>query len=348
MNKLSIKIFSVVIVIALAFTGATCYALGPSNNQIYEGVDVSAWQGYIDYERVKNAGIDIVYMKTSQGNDYIDPHFRTNYTNAKANGLKVGFYHFVTARNTEEAVNEARFFARVISGTNPDCRLAMDFETLRGLSANEVNAISFAFLRELVDITNKEAIIYSDAYNAREMFSAELAQEYPLWVAEYGVEEPIDNGKWSSWVGFQFTSGGNVPGISGRVDRDKFTSDVFLSDTVNPVPEHNRPTNSNVTRYVVQRGNTLWGISREFGTTVDDIATLNNIVNPNLIFPGEDLVIPTSDNEVRVPKYIIYTIKWGDTLNAISARYNVPVRTLVELNDIQNPNLIYAGDKIRI
>ena len=106
----------------------------------------------------------------------------------------------------------------------------MDFEELNGLSVDEINAISEAFLSEIVELTGLECVIYSDAYNAKTSFGNELAQKYPLWVAEYGVDEPINNGKWNSWVGFQYTSTGRVSGITGRVDRDKFTSGVLLSE----------------------------------------------------------------------------------------------------------------------
>ena len=61
-----------------------------SSNQIYNGIDVSNWQGYINYQSVKAEGIDIVYIKSSQGTNITDPYFRINYDNAKANGLKVG------------------------------------------------------------------------------------------------------------------------------------------------------------------------------------------------------------------------------------------------------------------
>ena len=81
----------------------------------YQGIDVSNWQGYIDYARVKQSGIDIVYIKASQGTTRKDPYFETNYQNAKANGLKVGLYHYVTATTVEGARAEARFFASVIS-----------------------------------------------------------------------------------------------------------------------------------------------------------------------------------------------------------------------------------------
>lgn len=86
----------------------------------------------------------MVYIKASQGNNIKDPYFDVNYENAKANGLKVGFYHFLTATNTEEAEREAKFFASVISGKSPDCKLAMDYETFGGVRSrrNQFNCTS--------------------------------------------------------------------------------------------------------------------------------------------------------------------------------------------------------------
>ena len=92
------------------------YAFSPSSNQIYQGIDISSWQGNVNFANVKNSGIDIVYIKSSEGTTYINPYFESSYSNAKTNGLKVGFYHYVRARTTNQAINEANFFARVISG----------------------------------------------------------------------------------------------------------------------------------------------------------------------------------------------------------------------------------------
>ena len=75
------------------------YAITPSSNPQYQGIDVSDWQGYIDYSQVRASGIEVVYIKSSQGGNIKDPYFDINYENAKANGLKVGFYHFLTATN---------------------------------------------------------------------------------------------------------------------------------------------------------------------------------------------------------------------------------------------------------
>ena len=80
-------------IIITTFIQVPCLAFGPSNDKIYQGIDVSSWQGNIDFSAVKNSGIEFVYIKSSEGTRYIDPYFEQNYQNAKANGLKVGFYH---------------------------------------------------------------------------------------------------------------------------------------------------------------------------------------------------------------------------------------------------------------
>ena len=84
-------------------------AFGPAPGNIYEGIDVSGWQGNVDYAQVASSGIQVVYMKASEGIDFVDPYFEQNYENAKANGLKVGFYHYLTARSNEAAVAQANF-----------------------------------------------------------------------------------------------------------------------------------------------------------------------------------------------------------------------------------------------
>lgn len=193
---------TIIMLFFLALFSGSVFALSPSSNTIYEGIDVSNWQGHIDYSLVKSSGIEIVYIKSSQGTNITDPYFKVNYNNAKANGLKIGFYHFLTARSESEAIREAEYFSSVISGTSPDCKLAMDFESFGNLNKDEINRISNVFLDKVKELTGKDLIIYSDAFNARNTFYPELATRYPLWIAEYGVETPTSDVNWSSWVRF--------------------------------------------------------------------------------------------------------------------------------------------------
>ena len=348
-NKIKTSISTLILTILITFICLPSLAFGPSSNTLYEGIDVSSWQQNIDFAAVRNAGIEIVYMKSSEGSSYIDSYFETNYRNAKANGLKVGFYHYVTARTTEQARAQATFFAKVISGKEPDCKLAMDFENFGNLSTTQVNEISRVFLETLENLTNKEVLIYSNAYSARTIFSSSLSN-YPLWVANYGVSEPGDNGKWSTWVGWQYTDTGKISGISGYVDRDYFTDGVLLSNTT-PIPEPETSNNNNSIEnniYTVKSGDTLSEIALEYGTTVSNILSLNpSITNPNLIYPGQNIIINTSNSNDSVMN-TTYTVKRGDTLSEIALKYNTTVSNLVNLNNISNPNLIYPGQVITI
>lgn len=351
------KKFFLILCLALTFNFSIplhCLSFGPSSNEIYQGIDVSSWQGNINFSAVKNAGIDIVYIKSSEGQSYIDPYFESNYQNAKANGLKVGFYHYVTARTVEQARTQANFFARVISGKQADCRLAMDFENFGNLSVSEINKISKAFLETLENATNSELVIYSNAYSARTIFSNELTK-YPLWVANYGVSSPGDNGKWQTWVGWQYTSTGYVNGISGYVDRNQFTNGIFMSSSSPlPAPEvPETPPTENTIVYTVKRGDTLSEIAQEYGTTVRSIVSLNpSITNPNLIYPLQRIVISTTkspeENGQNACGKISYRIRYGDTLSQLAVNYHTTVREIATLNHISNPNLIYAGNIILI
>ena len=357
-NKVKGKFFVgfLCLLFLVIFTPVISLAFGPSSSTIYQGIDVSSYQGNINFSLVKNAGIDIVYIKSSEGRSYIDPYFERNYQNAKANGLKVGFYHYVTARTTEQAREQANFFARVISGKEPDCRLAMDFESFGNLSVTQINEISKVFLETLQSATGKDVLIYSNSYSARTIFSRELAI-YPLWVANYGVSEPGGNDKWNTWVGWQYTSTGRVSGISGNVDRDQFTDGVLLS-TTSPIPTPETPTTPEIPEsngtiiYTVKSGDTLSKIARDYGTTVNSIVSLNpSITNPNLIYPGEQFRInvnSSSNNDNNPSSSIVYTVIRGDTLSEIAARYDTTVSKLASDNNISNPNLIYPGQRIII
>ena len=346
-NKIFISILILsIIVLSVAIP---VFAFPPSNDELYEGIDVSEWQGKINFKEVAESGIDIVYIRASEGTDYIDPYFRENYEQAKANGLKTGFYHFLTATNTEEARQEARFFVSNIKGSQPDCKLAMDFEVFGDLSKSEINEISKVFLETVQELSGKECIIYSDAYNARETFDEELARRYAIWVADYFVEEPANNGKWSSWVGFQYTDRGKINGIDGNVDRDYFTNGVLLNDTSKIPTDTTDDVKQEFGSITVRRGDTLSQIAIRYNTSYEYLAKINDIRNPNLIYVGERLKVPTLEHDrIHDTSHRLYIVKRGNTLSQIAREYDVSIESIVELNNIANPNLIYVGETLRI
>ena len=353
MKKYVLKIFGIFLVFVFTFLNSI-YALSPQSNLRYEGIDVSDWQGYINYSQVRNSGIEVVYIKSSQGSNIKDPYFEINYENAKSNNLKVGFYHFLTATTVQEAEEQARFFASVISGKQVDCKLAMDYEQFNGISKEQINQVALAFIQKVKELTEKQVIIYSDLYNSENTFNSELVNQGELWIAYYGDYRNLENvnSVWNTFIGVQYTDRGNVEGINGNVDRDLFTEEIFLDDNSEIPNTENLDYNYNTETvyYTVKRGDTLSAIASKYGTTVQEIAQINEIQNVNLIYPGQILKITTNSNipgsETNSTNKTYYTVKRGDTLWGISRRYGVSIENIVEWNNIQNPNLIYPGQRL--
>lgn len=275
-----------------------------AQNTQYRGIDVSAWQGEINFTRVKDAGIEAVYIRAGEGANITDRYFERNYENAKAAGLKYGFYHYVTARTVSEAEEQADFFAALIRSKPYDLKAAMDFENLSGLTADEAVAIAKAYLERLEQRSGHTPAVYSDAYDARTVWRSNLTK-YPLWVADYGVREPGSIGGWSSWSGFQYSDKGAVSGISGHVDLDYFRDGLFLTDDEQTSTQQIRHDYSKANdgckdtspgdqyfTYTVKSGDTLWALAREYQTSVDTLVKINNITDPDLIYVGQKLLIP--------------------------------------------------------
>ena len=349
-----VLIFTIVVMLNLSST----YSMTPVSNLVYEGIDVSNWQRYINYSQVKASGIEVVYIKASEGTTYKDPYFETNYQNAKANGLKVGFYHFLTARNTQQARAQAQFFASVISGKSPDCKLAMDYEQFyEGNSIAEINQIAQAFMERLQELTGKEVIVYSNLNDARNVFNSEISSRYLLWLAYWGDYNNLQNisSNWQIFEGVQYTNKGVVPGINGYVDRNRFTQNILLEEctecpsTEPPEPEEGQE-NGQESYYIVKSGDTLSSIANIYNTTVQQIVEINGISNPNLIFPGQRLRIPVGsyNTEPNEMGHIVYTVRRGDNLWNISRKYGTTVQEIVQLNNISNPNLIFPGQRLKI
>lgn len=101
--------------------------------------------------------------------------------------------------------------------------------------------------------------------------------------------------------------------------------------------------NTSEIAYTVKSGDTLSGIASKYDTTYQKLAEYNNIKNPNIIYVGQVIKIPTTENTP-----VTYTIKKGDTLSGIAKKYNTTVEKLVELNNIKDADKIYVGQKIRV
>lgn len=116
-----------------------------------------------------------------------------------------------------------------------------------------------------------------------------------------------------------------------------------------PTEEENITNNENISNdeyinYTIKKGDTLSEIAKEYNTSVNELASINNIKDVNLIYAGNTLKIPKNKEE----NYITYTIKKGDNLTKIAKKYNTTIKKLAELNNIKDVNKIYAGDTLKI
>lgn len=312
------------------------------------GIDVSQWQGAIDFEAVARAGIEFVYIKASEGIDLVDPFFYRNYANAKNAGLPVGFYHYLTARSASAARQEAWHFTSVTEGLSGEGKMVMDIEDLGGLTREEINEIALSFMQGVEEYSSKQAAVYADAYNASSVLEADLAV-YPLWIAQYGVDEPDMDNPWGTWAGWQYTDLGRVSGIQGNVDRNYFTDEIldFNAGMVRKNGERPPFTVTTIT-YTVRPGDTLYGIAQKYHVTVGDIESTNAIIDPGRIYPGEELKIEIRDDRRQADTYRMYRVKNGDTLYAIAVQHGTTAAALKQVNHIPNPNLLYPGQMIKI
>lgn len=258
------------------------------NSNNFRGIDVSNWQGNIDFAKVKQSGIQIVYMKATEGTTFVDKKLNQNYSRAKAQGLKIGFYHFF--RPSLDSKAQAKHFANTINGKVSDCKLALDLEVADNFSKSALTDKALTFINELKSLTGLDIVVYTYTYFARTNIDSRLGV-YPLWIAHYGVLTPGSNPIWNSWVGFQYSSTGSVPGVSGNCDINEFTKGILLSSSSAPQePENNYET------YTVKAGDTLSGIATMYGTTYQELAKLNGISNPNKIYVGQVLKIIKGTN----------------------------------------------------
>ncbi len=207
------RVFAMLLAVALFFMQPTLFASAAttSSGSIARGIDVSKYNGVINWAQVKASGINFAFLKIGSTKSGLDPTFHYNITNAQANGVKVGVYLYSYATNVEQATMEALLVAQWLAPYGLQMPVVIDIEdkVQRGLSVAEVNAIINTFCL-IID----SAGYYPMVYSYKNFFSGKIgATPWERWMAQYGSQ--LDYNGVSFW---QYTSSGSVPGIGGRVD----------------------------------------------------------------------------------------------------------------------------------
>ena len=190
-----------------------------------KGIDVSHWNGCIDFKKVKASGIDFVIIKAG-GSDkgfYTDSKFRENYEKAKAAGLYVGAYYFAGKyfRGIEAGVIDAHKFIEILKGLKFDYPVFLDIEAQDNRYKEEITDAAVAFCQELEKAGYFVGIYASDISGYQYKLNHDRIKSYAHWVARYGNEPKVCK-EYGIW---QYSSKGTVNGISGSVDMDTSTVD---------------------------------------------------------------------------------------------------------------------------
>ncbi len=195
------------------------------------GVDVSHYQGTVHWATVRKSGIRFAVIKATEGTTYRDSKFSTNYSNAKRAGLIRGAYHFALP-NRSSGATQANYFISHGGGWSRDNHTlpgVLDIEynpygsTCYGKSHSAMRSWIASFVNRYHTRTGRWAIVYStyDWWRSCTGNSGSFSKD-PLWLARYASSPGTVPAGWHTWTCWQYTSSASVPGIAGKVDKNKF------------------------------------------------------------------------------------------------------------------------------
>lgn len=195
-----------------------------------EGIDVSHWQGFIDWEAVAEAGIRFAIIKATGGGSFVDHCFGRNKLGAQKAGIVAGAYHFWRPRPS--GTQQAEHFLRHLGDPTGMLIPALDVERYATVPKAEVTRSALEWLRRVERELGVKPLVYANVWWCKHKLGAEIAQEgYPLWLAYWRpwppkVSQARPLGGWTSWAIWQYYARGRVPGIRGHVDRDRLAGDL--------------------------------------------------------------------------------------------------------------------------
>jgi len=239
----------------LLVTTAAALLLAPAARAYVPGIDVSHFNGAVDWARVAGAGYKFVYAKATEGNTLDDAPYAAYRAGAGASKLRFGAYHFARPQGATtgaievDAVAEADHFLDVAQPRPGDLLPVLDLEVTGGLAPSALSIWTLTWLHEVEAKLHVKPIIYTSPHfwqTALANTSVFAASGYRfLWVAHYTTAPapnvPAQNWGGSGWTFWQWTDCGRIPGISGCVDKDRFSGTSFAPVTIPAVPTNTYP-----------------------------------------------------------------------------------------------------------
>ena len=202
------------------------------------GIDISHWNGSVDFAKVKAAGRHFVIAKATEGNTITDSMYAHNEAAAMAAGLKFTGYHYARPSSVSgDATNEADHFVSVLGLKRGMLTPVLDLEVTGGLSVSGLQGWVKTFLGRVYARTGVKAMIYTNGsfwQTAMGNTSWFAANGYRIWIAHWATSSPsVPASNWGgrSWTFWQYSDCGKVSGVSGCVDLDRFTGSNFAAVT---------------------------------------------------------------------------------------------------------------------
>lgn len=344
-----------------------------------KGIDVSKWQGKIDWEKVKKAGVEFAMIRAGYGRHarYKDEYFERNYLGAKAAGIYVGAYHYSYANTVDKAKQEAELFLSWLKGKQFDYPVCLDLEdpSLKKLGRKSLTAIADCFLSH-VESRGYYVCLYSNKdWLKNYLDSGYLLKKYDLWLALWPSSGRPDTDRSNECGIWQYTDKGRVTGIQGNVDLNvsykdypsiittlglngytkKATNTVEAPSEKQPKPdipkgkvrikpEAKSYDGTKLASYVYNRD---YDIIQVKGDRV--VVGIGDQVTA-AIHAADVIVKESKPAESNSEQTTSYTVKSGDTLWEIANKYlgaGVRYKEIIKENNLKS-EIIYPGQKLKI
>lgn len=207
------------------------------------GVDVSYWEGKVNWQSVCAAGYRFAFSKATESITYFDATFTENINGAHAAAMPIGAYHFY--RLAAPAKAQADFFISKIKSVKLDLPPVLDFEETPQISPSATAAALKTWLDIVEAATGRKPIIYTGLYFWENGVGCpSWANDYPLWIAQYSTApQPHIPSCWNKWMFWQYTDKGIVPGCQGNVDLNltSLSEEDLLTLAGMPLPIQQEP-----------------------------------------------------------------------------------------------------------
>ena len=188
---------------------------------LVKGIDVSTYQGTIDWSAVKTAGKQFAFIRVSDGTGTIDSQFAANWAKARTHGILRGPYQFFRA--SEDPTAQANLLiSKVGTLEGDDIPPTLDVELMDGQTAATVLSRARTWVAAIQAHYGRKPLVYCSPGFWNGLGAGGWDARATLWVAHWGVSSPQVPGSWSDWTFWQYSDAGSVSGISGAVDVDEF------------------------------------------------------------------------------------------------------------------------------